>query len=279
MPSCETLGTRIGCRPVLDSIDESRAEMGFSSTRGGAHLARTMMLRELQALLEHVGDPAADRAVYASAIEAENCLGKRSSRTRKLALRHLVSLYCLDPTVQLFRSLRFLWSRDVDGQPLLALLIAYVRDPLLRCSAPYILCLPRESAFRREDLEAFLDGRDPGRFSPATLKSLAQNLASTWTQSGHLRGVIKKSRVQAVPTPGSTAFALLLGYLSGERGEGLFATEYTKLLDCSADEVMALAADASRRGWIVFKRVGTVVEVLFPKLLQSANKAPIREQD
>jgi hypothetical protein len=88
---------------------------------------------------------------------------------------------------------------------------------------------------------------------------------------------VKKSRARAVPTPGSTAFALLLGYLSDERGEGLFATEYTKLLDCSADEAMALAADASRRGWIVFKRVGTVVEVLFPKLFHSAPKEPIRE--
>lgn len=262
---------------MLDSADEGRAEMGFSSARGGAHLARTMMLRELQALLEHVDDPEADRGVYANAIEAENCLGKRSARTRKLALRHLVSLYCLDPTVPLFRSLRYLWLRDVDGQPLLALLIAYVRDPLLRCSAPFILSLPRDSAFRRDDLEAFLDGRDPGRFSPATLKSLAQNLASTWTQSGHLRGVVKKYRARAVPTPGSTAFALLLGYLSGERGDGLFATEYTKLLDCSPDDSMTLAADASRRGWIVFKRVGTVVEVLFPKLLHTANKELTRE--
>lgn len=257
---------------MFDAAEDSREQMGFSSTRGGAHLARTMMLRDLRALLEHVPDPAADHAAFANAIEVENCLGKRSARTRKLALRHLTSLYGLDPSVVLFRSLRFFWSRDPEGQPLLALLLAYARDPILRLSAPFVLSLPTGATFRREELEAFLDSLEPGRFSPATLKSAAQNLASTWTQSGHLQGAVKKNRAQAKPTPGAAAYATLLGFLSGERGEELFATDYTRILDCSSDEAMALAADASRRGWIVFKRVGTVVEVLFPKLLDAVNK-------
>jgi hypothetical protein len=42
---------------------------------------------------------------------------------------------------------------------------------------------------------------------------------------------------------------------------------------------MQLAAEASRRGWIVFKRVGEVIEVLFPTLIQAQEMEWIREQN
>ena len=131
----------------------------------------------------------------------------------------------------------------------------------------------------REDLEEFLDSKEPGRFSKATLKSTAQNINSTWTQSGHLKGKVKKVRSRAKATSGSTAYALLLSYLEGTRGEALFSSEYTKLLDCSSERAIELAEEASRRGWIVMKRVGRVIEVLFPYLLTEQEKEWIGEQN
>ena len=65
----------------------------------------------------------------------------------------------------------------------------------------------------------------------------------------------------------SVSYALLLGYLAGSRGQALFQTEYTKLLDCTFDKAIELAEEASRKGWIVFKRVDDVIEVLFPNLI------------
>ena len=50
--------------------------------------------------------------------------------------------------------------------------------------------------------------------------------------------------------PGTVSLALLLGYLTGLRGESLFKSNYTRLLDCSFDKTIELAEDASRRGWI-----------------------------
>jgi hypothetical protein len=41
---------------------------------------------------------------------------------------------------------------------------------------------------------------------------------------------------------------------------------------------VALAEEASRRGWIVFKRVGEVIEVLFPRLITPQEMEWIREQ-
>jgi hypothetical protein len=72
------------------------ARFGFSFQRGGAHTARTMMLEELGALLTYVDHPKADRSDYLQAIDDQNCLGKRSGKTRVLTYRHLVDLYSLD---------------------------------------------------------------------------------------------------------------------------------------------------------------------------------------
>lgn len=255
------------------------ARFGFNFDKGGAHSARTMMLQELSALLSYVDDPKASRADYVKAIEDDNCLCKRSAKTRVLTVRHLSTLYALDPSVTISRALLYFWNRDADGRPLLALLCAYSRDALLRMSCPFMQQFAEGSNFSREALEEFIEDLEPGRFSKATLKSTAQNINSTWTQSGHLSGRVRKIRSRANPTPGAVAYALFLGYLAGARGTSLFQTEYAKLLDCSSERAMDLAEDASRRGWIVFKRIGDVMEVHFPNLLTAQEMEWIREQN
>lgn len=254
------------------------SRFGFSFERGGAHTARTMMLEELEALLTYVDRPEADKSDYLQAIDDENCLGKRSGKTRTLTYRHLVDLYSLDRTTVLFRALLYFWNRDIDGQPLLALLCTFSRDSIFRSTAPFILKFQEGTTITRESLEAFIDSQDPGRFSKATLKSTAQNINSTWTKSGHLVGRVKKVRSRANPTAGSVSYALLLGYLSGVRGQALFQTEYAKLLDCSFHKAIELAEKASRKGWIVFKRMGDVIEVLFPNLVNKKEMEWLREQ-
>jgi hypothetical protein len=252
---------------------------GFSNERGGAHLARTMMLEELKLLLSFINDAQAKKTEYLRAIEDDNCLAKRSGRTRKLTARHLSDLYALDPQVTLFRILRYFWKRDEEGQPLLALLCTYARDSILRSSAAFIQSYSFGQIVSREALEEFIDNQEPGRFSKATLKSTAQNINATWTKSGHLRGRIKKVRSQPKASPGSVSYALLLGYLNGIRGESIFKTEYSKLWDCSFERSIELATEASRKGWIVFKRLGTVIEVLFPNLLSEQEMEWVREQN
>ena len=255
------------------------ARFGFRSENGGTHSARTMMVEDLQLLLSHVNNPDVVRADYVRAIEQDNCLNKRSGATRALSARHLSNLYSLDPSVTLFRTLRYFWSRDIEGQPLLALLCAYARDPLLRLSASYILTLPEGSTLQQEELLAMYEEQFPGRFSKSTLHSVVRNLSSTWTKSGHLSGKVKKVRVKAQPTVGSVSYGLLLGYLSGARGEALFDTEFMKVLDCAPERALEFAAEASRRGWLVFKRIGKVMEVSFPKLLSDEEVGWTREQD
>lgn len=236
------------------------------------------MLAELQTLLAYVPEPDAKPADYLRVIVDDNALRKPSGKTRLLTYRHLVDLYALDPSVLVYRSLRYLWDRDPDSRPMLALLCAYCRDALLRSSSTFILPVDEGAVVTRQDLEAYLEAREPGRFSPATLKSTAQNINSTWTQSGHLAGKARKVRTVAVPTPGAVAYALLLGYLTGGRGELLFSTDYTRLLDCPIGKAIDLAEEASRRGWFVFKRVGSVIDVAFPNLISNQEMEWLREQ-
>jgi hypothetical protein len=258
--------------------EKNLAQFGFSFGRGGAHLARSMMLKDLTLLLEVVGHPNATLEDYQQAILDQNCLGKRSLRTRQLTLGHLKDLYLLDSRVAIFRALKFFWQRDPEARGLLALLVAYSRDAILRSSAPFVLQLELGETVMRPNFEEILDQQEEGRFSKATLMSTAQNLGTTWAHAGYFKGSARKIRSEAITSPGSVALALFLSYLSGARGQMLFETEYMRLLDCSTDRAIELAESASRRGWIVFKRVGNVIEVQFPALLTKQEQEWVHEQ-
>jgi len=255
------------------------SRFGFRLEEVGVHTSRTIMLEDLRHLLFYINSPYATKSDYLRAIIEDNCLGKRSGESRKLAASHLVYLYSLDSSITVFRSILYFWNRDFEGQPILALLCAYSRDALLRMSAPFIIKSEKGAIVSRASLENYIEGRYPGRFSKATLKSTAQNLNSSWAKSGHLIGKARKMRVMAKATPGSVAYALFLGYLNGIRGQSLFTSEYAALLDCSPSEATALAEDASKRGWIVMKRIGDVVEVQFPKILTAQEMGWINDQD
>ena len=84
---------------------------------------------------------------------AHYCLGKRTAATRKLSLQRLTEFYALDPQVILFRVLRDLWVRNVTSRPLLALLLALARDPLLRATATAVVRTPYDNEFARQSMK------------------------------------------------------------------------------------------------------------------------------
>lgn len=259
--------------------------LGFMTRRGGVHASRTIMLEELTKLFDWV-EAGSLLTAYQAAVQDHNCLGKRSGRTRQLTARHLAELYGLDPVNPIYAGLRYFWSRDVAARPQLALLAALARDSLLRDIAPVILAKNPGEAVPREEVEEAIDKQWPERFSPATRKSAAQNVNSSLTKAGYLTGRIKKIRCQLEPTTASAAFALYLSWLQGGRGELLLQSFYCKILDVSADRLLELAAQASSRGWMVMRRVDSVVDIDFPALadvvsqaLASADDKPPTQQE
>jgi len=175
------------------------------------------MIVELQQLFA-VLSADADMKQYQINIVDYNQLNKPTEKSRKLTFRHLVDLYGMSPDVPLFRVLRQLWIVDARAQPILALQLALVRDSLLRLSVPFISGLNVGESIVREQVEAILKTPDPDRYSPASLKSFAQNINGTWTQSGFLKGRMNKVRIEPNVAPVNIAFALFLAYLEGATG-------------------------------------------------------------
>jgi len=95
------------------------------------------MLDELTHLFSYTQEAKTCRENYLKAILEDNCLGKRSGRTRSLSARHLVDLYALDPDITIFKAFLYFWNRDKYSRPLLALLSSIARDSILRSSIPY----------------------------------------------------------------------------------------------------------------------------------------------
>lgn len=233
------------------------AKIGFRLGDKGTHTSRTMMLAELAAVLDATA-PSANRDDYASAIIDANCLAKPTAATRRLSNQRLSELYSLDPTAPIFRILRNLWSLDQTGRPLLALLAALARDPLLRATAPAILSLRPGSELRRDPMREALRTRVGERLNDSTLNKVVRNASSSWTQSGHLVGRTYKTRQLVQATPASLAFGLYLGYAVGFRGEELLSSRWVAVLDCTLASARELALEAKRLGLIDLRIAGDV---------------------
>jgi hypothetical protein len=241
-------------------------KIGFRFGDKGTHTSRTIMLEELS-LVFKACPPDAKRDSYAEAILDHNCLGKRTAATRKLSFQRLRELYGLDPDILLFRVLRGDWELDDKGRPLLALLTALARDPLLRLTAAPILRMQPGEELGRQPLTDAIRAGVGGRLNDSIVDKVVRNTASSWTQSGHLRGRGRKIRQHVRPTPVVTTYALLLGYILGSRGMGLFESFWAKVLDRPPNELVYQAIDAKRLGLLDLSQAGGVIEVSFVRTL------------
>jgi len=249
------------------ALQPSRAMVwGFRSGARGTHTSRTIMFEELSHLLDAVPGEAS-REDYAKAVMEDNCLGKKTAATRKLSLQRLIELYGLDARVVLFRVLRNLWGRHETSRPLLALLLALARDPLLRATAGAVVRTPVGHEFARQTMKDALVEAVGDRLNEATLDKVMRNASSSWTQSGHLKGRSRKTRQRVEATPAVVTYALLLGFAVGRRGRRLFDTPWAVIPDASPHELIDSAVDAKRLGLLDIKQSGTIIDVSFPALL------------
>lgn len=258
------------------TADDLPVALGFRIGDTSVHTARTMMLAELTTLFSVVPAEGARDDYFRAAIE-DNVLGKKSMVTRRSTVKHLSELYALTPAEPLFRNLRRLWPQAGLGRPMLALLCAAARDPLLRLTAPNALKAKEGAVIPRVQVEEVIATGAPGRFSPKTIRSVAQSTSSSWTQSGHFSGRATKVRTRPRVTREAVAYALFHGYLCGLRGPALFTTFWASLLDRRPEEVLTLAEEASAAGLLSLRQAGPVVDVSFPGWLTPEEEALLHE--
>ncbi len=249
---------------------------GFSDAVLGAHAARSMMFLEMGTLVRSL-PPAISKDDFPKAIVTENILGKPTQSSRKKSLRHLGELYGLDPTKTLFRVLWMLGHSDPDSLAQLCLVCAYARDPMLRHSFEFIRTLHPGEVLIRTKMEEHLEAGFPGRFRPAMKKSMAQNVITTWTYGGHLIGRVKKIRRLPEPHPVSAAYAMLVGYLTGLRGERLLDSTFAALVASQRSQLEAALSLAVAKGLLSLKKAAGIVEFDFPFFLTPKEQALIHE--
>lgn len=242
---------------AADLRQEAAERLGFQFAPGGVHLSKTMMLAELASVLAAVAMGHDARA----AIVDGNVLGKQTGSGRQLALKHLSQLYGLQAPMPVQAAALRLWPRSAAGRPLLALLCALAREPLLRQTAGTVLRALPGSPIGAADLAAAVTEGFGARYSVNTLQTLARNCASTWTQSGHLRGLTRKRRATAEPSPEAAAYAALLGGLAGFGGPALLRSPWMQVLDRPPGDLLALLRRAEAVGLGAVRAAGGVVQV------------------
>lgn len=223
-----------------------------------------MMLRDLTRLLS---GGAGDLESVRRLIIEKNALGKSTAAAKASAFRHLRNLYGPGAQSTVTDALAILWAIDAEGHPLLALLCALARDPLLRDSADVVIDARTGARVVASQIAEHLAAIHPGRFSAGMVGGISRNCASSWTQSGHLTGRVKKIRTHPHATPVTAAYAALLASLSGFGGPALIASPWMDILDVSTNERLSLLRRAESRGLLRVRAAGDVVEVVLDPLL------------
>jgi hypothetical protein len=201
---------------------------------------------------------------YREAVVDENVLGRPTHTGRQRSFRHLRELYFLDPGRPVFGAMRRLWDVDPEARPLLAGILAFTRDGILRASFPAIHQAPVGTVVTSDNLTKAVAAVYGADLSVETLGKTGRNTGACWTQTGHLVGRTKKVRQTVEPFPAAVAFAAFLGHLSGNRGVSVLETPWAALLDLPLGTELNALRTAHTQGLIDLLVAGNVVDLSFP---------------
>lgn len=190
------------------------------------------------------------------------------------ALRRLRELYALDEATPIFGLLRKLYAIDSESLPLLAIQVAWARDPLLRATTPPITDAADGQRVETASLAQAFEAAFPGQYSELSRNQTARHSASSWTQSGHLSGRAKKTRQRIKPTVVAVTMALFLGQIAGYHGAAVFSNPWCRLLDLDPDRARAMGFEAHRAGLLNLRAVSEVIDLSFPLLAEFQKGLP-----
>lgn len=227
--------------------------------------SHTIGIPHLVELLRAVPADATHEA-YRGAVVDDNLLGRPTQAGRERSFRHLRELYFLDPSRSEFSALRRLWDVDPNAQPLIAGILAFTRDGILRASFAAIRQTPPGGIVTSDDLTKAVTAVYGVDLSESTLGKTGRNTGASWTQTGHLAGRTNKVRQSIEAFPAAVAYAAYLGHLAGKRGPGVLDTPWAALLDLPVGAGLDALRRAHTQGLIDLLVAGNVVDVSFPMI-------------
>jgi hypothetical protein len=227
------------------------------------HTSRTMMFAEL----EKVMDYAIDTGNFTEALE-QNVAGKKSGSGVEYTAAFLKRLYGFDNGYPSFIALKYFWKASETAiRPLLAFVFAINHDNLMAESINAVANNQPGEKVTIESLEDNIEKYHPGKYSPRTRKSIAQNIASSWKQAGFIEGKVKNIRKQPEITYKVACFAFFLAYLEGHRGEFIWTSTGVKALCLTESALREHAIECAKRDLMQYQHAGSVTAISFRNLL------------
>lgn len=232
--------------------------------------ARSGMLADLNLLLDQGGasDPGSMRALVLDA----NLLARGTSNARKKLYVELKARYLLDPQIPIFAHFLQEWRNSASQQEkhLLAFTLLALNDLTVMLASREWL-FPRlrkaDSELRVVDLESFLSCKgkenhpEISRWTPATLRRVAQHYLATVRDCGMATGTIKKLAFR--PALYAAPMRLLLQALLIKRVSlpEIITHESFKILGIAPGEVVGALSELNRHGAIKFRQQADVIEL------------------
>ena len=220
--------------------------------------------------LEKVMDFAISDDSYLQALE-NNVTGKKSADGMKQTARFLKIIYGFDKTNAAFKIFKHFWlSIDLKEKELITFLFALNNDYLLSESISVIVNTKIGEKTTVESFEENIEKYYPNKYSTITRHSIGKNLASSWKQIGFITGKVKNTRSQPEISYNLVAFAFIMAYLNGLRGDFIISSKWVKALCLNENQLREFAIEASKRGLVHYQFSGNVTAItcneLFNKL-------------
>lgn len=223
------------------------------------HTSRTIMSAELIDVLNYPKNGSG----YNEVME-KNVFNKRTESSRKKTIRYLTQLYGFDKQDIRFKALEDYWQRsDEEDKIMLTFLYAVSKDYLLKESVSFVKAVAMNEKAHINGFEDNITDNHPNQFSAKTLRSAAQNIASSWKQAGYIEGKVKNLRVKRSPSYALVSFAFLMAYLDGARGEYMTNHPSVRALDVSKEEMNQLIKAAADRDLVRYNKSGTTIVISF----------------
>lgn len=227
------------------------------------HTSRTIMFSELEKIMDYsIGSDNYQLSFN------NNIIGKRSADGIKKTTNYLIKLYGFDNQSNQFKAFKFFWKiTENEEKPLISLLYAISNDYLLEESIPVVAKTKLGDKVLIGIIEQNIESHYPNRYSANTLRSMAQNIASSWKQASFISGKVKNIRTQPEIGFRIVAFAFFLAFLDGDRGDFILTSKWVKALFLSETKVRELAVEASKRDLLQYQYGGNVTSISFPNLI------------
>ena len=227
------------------------------------HTGRTIMFKELQKVMNH----GLDNDDYVEAIK-QNVFNKATKSGVSYTAKFLRRLYDFDMSLPTFKAFKHFWYiADEREKPLLAIIYAIGNDYQLKNSIPVINNTEIGEKVTVESIESNIENLDPKKYTSNTLRSMAQNIASSWKQAGFITGKVKNIRTQPEINYLVLTFAIFMAYLNGLRGDFILTSDWVKALTLDERTIRSLAIEAAKRDLLQYKYAGNVTSITFKNLL------------